>query len=408
MEETTIVGIDIGTTKICTLVADVDSQQNLRIAGIGIAPARGIRKGVVVNVSEATAAIAESLEQAEQASGYEIHSAYVGLAGSHISALNNRGIISLNNGHRGIQASDVTRVLESAKAVSLPDNREILHVIPRSFTVDGDDGVKDPIGMFAQRLEVEAHIVTGATTSINNLVACIQNNDVDIDALVLEPLASGEAVLTEMERDMGVVLADIGGGTTDIAIFIEGSIWHTTVLPTGGQQITNDVAVGLHTPFNIAEEIKIRHGHAWPAKMTVTGALEVDTFGEEGRQAIDPEFLADIIHARTEEIFELILQEIKRSGYDGLLPAGMVLCGGTANLSGIKDVGRSVLDMPIRVGTPQELRGLIENLSEPEFATSVGLLQWGMNHQTQPSSRQRPHRQPNKVLSWLKKAFLPG
>jgi len=408
MESTTIVGIDIGTTKICTLVAEIDDMQTLRIVGVGIAPARGIRKGVVVDVNDATAAITESLMQAEDTSGYDIQSAYVGLAGSHISALNNRGVIALNSGHRAIQPADVTRVLESARAVNLPDNREILHIIPRNFTVDGDDGVKDPLGMFAQRLEVEAHIVTGATSSINNLVACIQENQVDIDALVLEPLASGEAVLTEMERDMGVVLADIGGGTTDIAIFIEGSIWHTSVLPTGGQQITNDVAVGLHTPFNVAEEIKIKHGHALPAKLTEGGMLNVTTFGEDGQQQIDRKFLAEIINARTEEIFELILQEIKRSGYDGLLPAGMVLCGGTANLAGIKDVGRNVLNMPIRVGKPQNLRGLIDNLNEPAFATGIGLLEWGKDHLSQPSPRQRPPKPSNRILSWLKQAFLPG
>lgn len=408
MESTTIVGIDIGTTKICTLVAEIDALKTMHIVGMGIVPARGIRKGVVVNVSEATAAINESLAQAEDSSGYDIQSAYIGLAGSHISALNNRGVIALNGGHHAIQSSDVTRVLESARAVNLPDNREILHIIPRDFTVDGDDGVKDPTGMFAQRLEVEAHIVTGATSSINNLVACIQENQVDIDALVLEPLASGEAVLTEMERDMGVVLADIGGGTTDIAIFIEGSIWHTSVLPTGGQQITNDVAIGLHAPFNVAEEIKIKYGHAWPAKLTESNMLNVATFGEFGQEDIDRTFLADIINARTEEIFELILQEIKRSGYDGLLPAGMVLCGGTANLTGIKDVGRHILNMPIRVGRPQNLRGLIDRLNEPAFATGIGLLEWGKENMSQPSLRQRPQKKDNRFFTWLKQAFLPG
>ncbi len=406
MEQTTIVGIDIGTTKICTLVAEVDDTHRLHIAGVGVAPSAGIRKGVVINVQEATAAIATSLERAEESSGYQIASAYVGLAGAHISALNSRGVVALNNGHRNIQPADINRVLESAQAVHLPDNREILHVIPRSFTVDGDDGVKDPVGMYAQRLEVEAHIVTGATSSINNLVTCLQANQVEIDALVLEPLASGEAVLTETEREMGVVLADIGGGTTDIAIFIEGSIWHTVVLPTGGQQLTNDIAVGLHAPFDVAEEIKIKYGHTLPSKIASGETLAVTTFGENSHQTVDRRFLAEIIQARIEEIFELILQEIKRSGYDGLLPAGVVLCGGTANLVGIKTMGREVMGLPIRVGAPQNLRGMIENLTEPAYATSVGLLEWGKGHQPQiPRRHNRSNR--NRILNWLK-AFLPG
>lgn len=406
MDQTTIVGIDIGTTKICTLVAEIGSDEAARIVGMGVAPSKGIRKGVVVDVNQATAAIEDSLHQAESSSGYQIASAYVGLAGSHISALNSRGSIALNNGHTGVRTADINRALEAARAVHLADNREILHVIPRSFTVDGDDGVKDPLGMHAQRLEVEAHIVTGATSSINNLVKCIHANQVELDALVLEPLASGEAVLTEMEREMGVVLADIGGGTTDIAIFIEGSIWHTVVLPTGGQQLTNDIAVGLRTHFDAAEAIKIKYGHAVPNKIANDERLEVEAFGETGKQDVERRFLAEIIQARTEEIFEMILQEIKRSGYDGLLPAGVVLCGGTANLIGIKEVGQKILNLPIRVGTPQNLRGMVGNLNDPTFATSVGLLEWGKGHQPQISVRGKPPKR-FQVPNWLK-VFLPG
>ena len=406
MESTTIVGIDIGTTKICSLIADIDDYRKLRIVGVGIAPAHGIHKGVIVNVNEATAAIAESIRQAENSSGYHIESAYVGLAGTHISAQNNRGTITLNS-RKSIQNADITRVLNAARVANLPENREILHIIPRNFTVDGADGVKEPVGMFAQQLEVEAHIVTGATSSINNLVTCIQQNDIKVDALVLEPLASGEAILTDMEKDMGVMLVDIGGGTTDIAIFIEGSIWHTTVLPTGGQHITNDIAVGLHTPFDVAETLKIKHGHANPKKIRSEVPLKISTFGENGGQEIDHKFLAEIIEARTEEIFELILKEIKRSGYDGLLPAGVVLCGGTANLTGIKDIGQNVLNLPIRIGAPKNLRGRIEKLTEPEFATAIGLLQWGKNNEPQQETRKRKNKK-NKFLDWLKTAFLPN
>ncbi len=406
MEPASIVGIDVGTTKICTLIAQVNELEEIRIVGAGIVPAKGIRKGVVVSVNEATNAIAESLRLAEQSSGYQIASAYIGLAGAHISALNSRGTIAINNGRKSIKPGDINRVLEAARAVSLPDNREILHIIARNFTVDGDDGVKDPVGMYAQKLEVEAHIVTGATSSVNNLLQCVQNNHVEVDALVLEPLASGEAVLSDVEREMGVVLADIGGGTTDIAIFIEGSIWHTVVLPTGGQQITNDIAVGLRAPFETAESLKIRFGHANPAKIAEDETLEFVSFGEGARQNVSRHFLAEIIQARVEEIFELIQQEIKRSGYDGLLPAGVVLCGGSANLPGIKTLGQEIFDLPVRVGAPRNLRGLIDNLDEPAFATSVGLLEWGKHHQPKSSLKQKQSGRL-KAPAWLK-AFLPG
>jgi cell division protein FtsA len=403
--ERTIVGIDVGTTKVCTLVGEVDQARGLRIVGVGVAPARGIRKGVVVNVKEATDAIATSLDKAERISGYQIESAYVGLAGAHVSAINSRGVVAINRGERGIQSADIERALDAARAIALPHNRQVLHVIPRSYTVDGDDGVRDPLGMQAYRMEVEAHIITGATSSIHNLVKCVQATGVGIDALVLEPLASGEAVLTDVEREMGVVLADIGGGTTDIAIFIEGSIWHTVVLATGGEHITNDIAIGLRTPFTTAEEIKIKHGHARPQAINPNEALDVAAFGERGQQQSSRQFLSQIIEARTEEIFDLILQEVKRSGYDGLLPAGVVLCGGTADLAGIRDLARDTLNLPVRIGAPQDLHGLVDILDSPAFATSVGLLQWGLRHDAPPINRIRRNGH-FKLPGWLR-AFLP-
>ena len=403
--ERTIVGIDVGTTKICTLVGEVDEARVLRVVGVGVAPARGIRKGVVVNVGEATDAIATSIEKAERISGYAIENAYVGLAGAHISAINSRGVVAINRGERGIQPADIERALDAARAVAVPHNREILHVIPRAYTVDDDDGVRDPLGMQAYRLEVESHIITGATASIHNLVKCVQTTGVGIDALVLEPLASGEGVLTDVEREMGVVLADIGGGTTDIAIFIEGSIWHTVVLPTGGEHITNDIGVGLRTPFTTAEELKIKQGHARPESINPNETIDVAMFGEGERQRVSRQFLSKIIEARVEEIFDLILQEIKRSGYDGLLPAGVVLCGGTADLAGIRDLARDVLNLPVRIGAPQDLRGLVDILGSPAYATSVGLLQWGIQHDA-PVTR-RVQRNGHFKLPGFIKAFLP-
>lgn len=406
--ERTVVALDVGTTKVCTLIAEVGPppENAMRIVGVGSVPSRGIRKGVVVNVNEVAAAVSDAVQRAERTSGYEIASAYVGLAGAHINAMNSRGVVAISRGERGIRPVDVERALEAARAIDIPHNREILHIIPRGFSVDGDDGVRDPVGMQAYRLEVEAHIVTGATSSIRNLIKCVQNTGIQIDALVLEPLASGNSILTEIEREMGVVLVDIGGGTTDVAIFIEGSIWHTVVLPTGGEQITNDIAIGLRTPYNTAEAIKIKSGHAMPSAVMPEETVKIDIFGEDGQQQIPRQFLAEIIEARVEEIFEMVLKEVKRSGYDGLLPAGVVLCGGTARIPGIKDLSREVLGLPTRIGEPENLRGLVDTLHSPAFATSIGLLQWGIDHDL-PQPAERPVRSSVKMPGWLK-AFLPG
>jgi cell division protein FtsA len=398
--------IDVGTTKICTLIGETDdAADGLRIVGVGVVPSRGIRKGVVVNVKETTNAILASIDKAERISGCEIESAYVGLAGAHISSINSVGAVAINRGERGVQPSDVERALDAARAMPVPHNRQVLHAIPRSYKLDGDDGVRDPLGMQAYRMEVEAHIITGATTSIHNLVKCVQATGIGVDAMVLEPLASGEAVLTEVEREMGVVLADIGGGTTDIAIFIEGSIWHTVVLPMGGEQITHDIAIGLRTPFTTAEEIKIKYGNTSSKNVQIDETLDVTAFGEGGPQQVSRLFLTQIIEARVEEIFELIRQEIKRSGYDGLLPAGVVLCGGTADLAGIRDVAREQLNLPVRTGTPHDMRGLVDVLGSPAYATSVGLLLWGLRRDVLRPNRDR-RNDGLKLPDWLR-AFLP-
>ncbi|MGQ9501578.1 MAG: cell division protein FtsA [Anaerolineae bacterium] len=403
--ERVVACVDVGTSKICTLIGEVDQSGDLRIVGVGIVPSRGIRKGVVVNVQEATNAILTSVERAERLAGYEIESAYVGLAGAHISSINSRGAVAINRGERGVQPADIERALDAARAIPIPYNRQVLHAIPRSYILDGDDGVRDPLGIQAYRLEVEDHIITGATTSIQNLVKCVQATGLGIDALILEPLASGEAVLTDVEREMGVVLVDIGGGTTDIAVFIEGSIWHTVVLPIGGEQITHDIAVGLRTPFSTAEELKIKYGNACPRNVQVEDLLEVTVFGEGDSQRVSRHFLAQIIEARVEEIFELVYQEIKRSGYDGLLPAGIVLCGGSADLAGIRDVARDVLGLPVRIGTPHNLRGLADALGHPAYATSVGLLHWGLRRDLSQGTQSR-RSEGSKIWSWLK-ALLP-
>jgi cell division protein FtsA len=381
--ERTIVGIDVGTTKICTLVGEA-TENDLRIVGVGIAPARGIRKGVVVNVVDAAAAIKASIEKAERSSGYEIARAFVSVTGAHINALNSRGVVGVARGDRGIGGEDVNRALEAARAIAIPQDREVLHVIPRGYTIDGQDGVREPIGMSGFRLEVEAHIVTGQTSSIHNLLKCVENCNVGVDGLVLGAIASGAAVLSDNERDMGVVLADIGGGTTDLAIFIEGSVWHTTVLAVGGAHITNDVAVGLRVPVEAAEQLKLEHGHARYETIDPTEVVQVKAFGDGGLTRVQRRDLAEIIEARTEEIYQLILQEIKRSGYDGLLPAGVVVTGGAAQLRGMRDLGRQVLGLPVRIGQPHGISGLIDTVDSPAYATPVGLLLWGRDQAGQP------------------------
>jgi cell division protein FtsA len=410
VEPRTIVGIDVGTTKICTLVGEAHEDGQLRIIGVGVAPSRGLRKGVVVNVHEATEAIQTSVQKAERISGYEIARAYVSVGGGHISAINSRGVVGISRSTRGISEYDIERALDAARAIAIPHNREIIHTIPRGYVVDGQEGVKDPIGMQGIRLEVEAHIVTGASTSVSNLVKCVRDADVQIDDLILQPLASGEAVLTESEREMGVVLADIGGGTTDVGIFIEGSIWHTLVLQTGGEHLTRDVAVGLRTPFGTAEELKIKYGHAVPGSLPTDELIEVTSFGDGAREAISRMRLAEVLEARAEEILTLVLREVKRSGYDGLLAAGLVLCGGSAELAGFKDLATKVLRLPVRVGAPHDLQGLTDVLESPAYATAVGLLLWGMRH-APAGEPEKPKRPPSifwqRVRDWFR-AFLPG
>jgi cell division protein FtsA len=410
-EPRTIVSIDVGTTKICTLVGEIYEDGQLRIIGVGVAPSRGLRKGVVVNVHEATEAITASVRKAERISGYQITSAYVGVGGGHVSAINSRGVVGISRSARGISEFDIERALDAARAIAIPHNREIIHTIPRGYVVDGQEGVKDPIGMQGIRLEVETHIVTGASTSVSNLVKCVRDTGVEIDDLILQPLASGEAVLKDTEQEMGVVLADIGGGTTDIGIFIEGSIWHTVVLGTGGEHLTRDVAVGLRTPFNTAEELKIQYGHAVPASLTTDEMIEVTSFGNGARQSVSRMELSEVIEARAEEIMALILREVKRSGYDGLLAAGLVICGGSADLAGFRELGQQVLQLPVRVGRPYDLQGLTDVLESPAYATSVGLLLWGMRHeemgQPEPRRRRPPSEIAQRVRNWFR-AFLPG
>jgi cell division protein FtsA len=400
-----IFGLDIGTTKVCALVGAVREGQ-LQIIGMGLEPAQGMRKGMIVDVSEATVAIAKAVEKAEQTSGYALSRAIVSMAGEHISSTNNRGVVAVRHNGTGITVEDIERALDAAQAISIPHNREIVHLVPRGFAVDEQDGVRSPLGMHGYRLEVEAHIVTAATPALKNLSQCADAVGIQAEEYVLNALASGEAVLDGTEREMGVIVADIGGGTTDIALYMQGMVWHTRVIPVGGFHITNDIAIGLRVPFEVAEKVKIQYGDCRPDQIDPESIFTVEPFGGEKIQ-VGRQDLAYVVEARTEEIFQMILQEIRRSGYDGLLPAGIVLTGGTAQLRGIAHVAQQVLGVPARVANPKSLVGLVDSLHSPAYATSVGLLRWALSgHNVYRPKAARQTEIGRKVTAFFK-SLLP-
>ncbi len=404
MEEI-IFGLDIGTTKVCALVGEIRDRQ-LQIIGMGLAPARGMHKGMVTDVGEASRAMSEAIEQAEQTSGYDLSQAIVSMAGEHISSTNNKGLVAINRNSNGVTRQDIESALDVAQAIPIPHNRQIVHLIPRTFSIDDQDGVRNPIGMHGYRLEVEAHIVTAATPALQNLGQCVDNVGIKPTEFVLNAIASAEAVLESTEREMGVIVADIGGGTTDMALYVNGRVWHTKVFPVGGYHITNDIAIGLRAPHDVAEEVKIKFGDCRPDQIDAEGVFTVEPFGGEKIQ-VGRQDLAHVIEARVEEIFQLILQEIKRTEYEGLLPAGIVLTGGSSQLRGIAEVAERVLHVPARVATPKNLLGMVDKLHSPAFATGVGLLRWAMgdnqNYRPRP-----PQRDWSRRMGSLLKALLPG
>jgi len=411
VQERVIVGIDVGTTKICVLVGELDRDGKLNIVGVGTCPSQGLRRGVVVNIEETVTSIAAALDRAERLSGKKISSAYVGIAGGHIISENSRGFVAISPSHRDIVQNDISRAIEVARAIAIPANREVIHVIPRGYVVDGQEGIKNPIGMSGFRLEVETHIITGAVSSIHNLIKCVHKAQVEIEDLVLEPLASSEAVLADGETDLGVALIDIGGGTTDIAVFTDGAIWHTVVLPVGGNLITSDIAIGLRLPPGVAEELKITYGHCDPSTIDEDDMIDLSQFMPDCNDLVPRKLLAEIIQARAEELFSMVHEEIKKSGYDGLLPAGIVMTGGTAELPGILELAAQILDLPVRLGSPLGLHGLADSISRPAYATPVGLLLWGLRHTSLMIDDEEPEEEEaTDILSrfgrWLR-AFIP-
>jgi cell division protein FtsA len=374
----TFASIDVGTTKVCTVVGEVTAGAEMRILGVGVAPAAGLSRGMVENIRDATESIRASLDKAERSSGTRILSAHVGISGVQVGCQNNRGIVAIPDRDHPITNEDVARAIDTARIISIPTNREILHVIPRYYVVDGQDSVTDPVGMYGQRLDVETHLVTGLTTAGQNLAKCVEAVGVQVDSLILGSLAAAEAVLDGEEKRQGVVLADVGGGTTDVAVFVDGSVFHCAVLPVGGTHLTRDLVIGLRCPFPAAEEAKARHGHAIPSNVEADEEVELEAFGSDGRKSVPRRRVCEIIQARTEEILEMILSEVKRAVHDDIISAGLVLTGGTANLPGIEPLAEEVTGLPARVGIPRRMQGLTETLSNPAYAASVGLLQWAV------------------------------
>lgn len=402
--EQVIVALDIGTTKVCTLVAEVDPQRRVNIVGVGTAASRGMRKGVVVDIDEAAQAIVESVRKCERLSGYSIESAFVGVTGAHISGVNRRGVVAVSPNASEITEGDVERAKEAARVQAIAGDREILHVLPRGYVLDGQDGVRDPVGMAGRRLEAEIHIVTAGTTAIHNLVRCVNRAGLQIDDLILQPIASGEAVLTPAEREIGVALADIGGGTTDVAIFSDGAVCYTSSLGVAGAHVTRDLSLGLRSPIDVAEGVKIQYASAIAADVDADDAVEIRTYDADDSELVSRRLVAEITESRIQEILSLIGAEIRRSGFERRLPAGVVLVGGTAELRDIRHLGREVLEMPVRVGIPGRAIGLTDTIMRPAYATTIGLLLWAAYH-TENDHVSATALPEWKGVSWLKGWF---
>ncbi len=372
-----IVGLDIGTTKTCAVVGEL-TDQGIDIIGIGSSPSEGLRRGVVVNIDSTVEAIKKAVEEAEKISGNQIRSVYVGIAGGHIKGQNSLGIIAVKE--REVDEEDVQRAVEASKAIAIPLDREILHTLPQSYIVDDQDGIRDPIGMSGVRLEAKVHIVTGASASIQNIAKSVSRVGLDIEEIVLEQLASSEAVLSSDEKDLGVAMLDIGGGTTDIAVFSEGSIKHTAVLPVGGNYVTSDIATGLRTPAGEAEKLKIKYGCAYSPLIPKDEAIEVPSVGGREPREVSRQILGRIIEPRMEEILSLAQKEIVRSGYEELMAAGVVLTGGASIMEGAPELAEQIFNLPVRRGQPTGIGGLTDIVNSPMYATGVGLVLYGIKH----------------------------
>jgi cell division protein FtsA len=368
-----IVGLDIGTSKVVALVGEIGPDGSIEIIGLGSHPSRGLKKGVVVNIESTVQSIQRAVEEAELMAGCEIHAVYAGIAGSHVRSLNSHGVVAIRD--REVSEADVAHVIDAAKAVAIPADQKILHVLPQEFIIDGQEGIRDPIGMSGVRLEAKVHIVTGADSAAQNIVKCVQRCGLTVEDVVLEQLASSHAVLTEDEKELGVCIVDIGGGTTDIAVFSNGAIRHTAVIPIAGDQVTNDIAVSMRTPTHYAEDIKVRYACALSQLANPDESIEVPSVGDRPARRLARQTLAEVVEPRYEELFGLIRDELRRSGFEEIIAAGIVLTGGSAKMEGAIDLAEEVFHMPVRLGLPlQQVKGLAEVIQNPIYSTGVGLL----------------------------------
>ncbi|HET7371049.1 MAG TPA: cell division protein FtsA [Gammaproteobacteria bacterium] len=385
-EKRLIVGLDCGTSKVVAIVGEIKPNGGIEIIGIGSHPSRGLKKGVVVNIESTVQSIQRAVEEAELMAGCEIHSVFAGIAGSHVRSLNSHGIVAIRD--KEVTQGDVDRVIDAARAVAIPADQKILHILPQEFIIDEQDGVREPIGMSGVRLEAKVHMVTGALSAAQNIIKCVRRCGLEVDDVILEQLASSYSVLTDDEKDLGVCLVDIGGGTTDIAVFTDGSIRHTAVIPIAGDQVTNDIAVALRTPTHCAEEIKLKYACALPQLASADETIEVPSVGERPPRRLARQTLAEVVEPRYEELFSLIQAELRRSGFEDLIAAGIVLTGGSSKMEGAVELAEEVFHAPVRLGVPQHVSGLVDVVRNPIHATGVGLLLFGS--QAMPHQRSAP------------------
>ncbi len=410
MNKRTIVGLDIGTTKIACIIGEVDENNEINLAGVGVSPSDGLRKGVVINIDKTVRSINKAVEEAELMAGVDVEEVYVGIAGDHIRSINSKGLIAVSSSDKEITKSDIERVIDAAKAIAIPMDREILHVIPVEYTVDDQTGIHDPIGMSGIRLEAEVHIVTGAVTSAQNIYKSVEKAGLKVKDIVLQPLASSYSVLDDEEKELGVALIDMGGGTSDIAVFTNSSIQHTAVVSLGGRNITSDVAIGIRTPLEKAEEIKVKYGYALSSKANVDEFIPVPGVGGREQREVSRSVLAGIIEPRMEEIFSLTLREIKRTNYIESLGAGIVITGGCSLMEGASELAENIFQTSVKIGIPKGFGGLKETASSPIHATGVGLVRYGLDHSDSDNRAwfkgdEEFGKIYNRMKEWIKEFF---
>jgi len=406
-EKQMIVGLDIGTSKIVAIVAEISLDNDVEIIGIGMHPSQGLKKGVVNNIEAAVTSIKAAVEEAEQMAGVQIKSVFAGIAGSHIKSLNSHGIVAIKD--QEVVAGDVERVIDAAKAVAIPADLRIIHVLPQEYIIDNQDGIRQPIGMAGVRLEVKVHLVTGAISAAQNIAKCVRRCGLEVEDIILEQLASSHSVLTTDEKDLGVCLVDIGGGTTDIAVFDEGAIRHTAVIPIAGDQVTNDIAVAFRTPTQFAEDIKVRYACALRQLANPDDMIEVPGVGDRSPRRLARQTLAEVVEPRYEELLNLVHGELRRSGFEERCAAGVVLTGGSAKMEGVVELAEEIFHMPVRLGIPQHVTGLVDVVRNPIHATGVGLLLYGQQSRLNPRSKNAEIHSsagwPKRMAEWLRRNF---